>query len=123
IPKFFRLPFGSGVDSSLVMKTITGLGYTVVIWDIDSNDWRGFSTQKALKAYKQASGPPSAHIALNHDFLNNTVTNLAPQAIKLMRDTRKFKLQTVGECLGFTDPKTWYQKIQAPKKRDKTWFC
>jgi len=122
IPKYFRLPFGSGADSALVMNTLQELNYTVVLWDIDSNDWRGFSTQKSLEAYKKASGPPAAHIALNHDTILNTVSDLGPRAFKLMKD-RNFKIRTVGECLGVTDPKKWYQKIRTPKIRDSTWKC
>ncbi|RIA96004.1 Carbohydrate Esterase Family 4 protein, partial [Glomus cerebriforme] len=122
VPKFIRPPFGSGVDSDLVMSTLTELGYTAIVWDTDTNDWQGRTTAQSLDVYKKASPPPHAHIVLNHDTIKNTATNMAPKAFKLMQN-RKFKITTVGQCLGISDPNKWYQKIQAPGKRDNTWVC
>jgi len=122
IPKFLRPPFGSGVDSDLVMSTLTGLGYTVVTWDTDTNDWQGTTTAQSLSVYNKASPPPASHIVLNHDTVKNTALTMGPQAIKLMQ-SRKFKINTVGQCLGITDPSKWYKTVGAPQKRDKTWVC
>ncbi|CAB4410153.1 unnamed protein product [Rhizophagus irregularis] len=121
-PVYMRPPFGSGVDKPLVMSTLGELGYKVVTWDIDTNDWQGRSTSECLNEYRNASPPPKPHIALNHDTIKNTATNMAPQAFKIMK-SRGFKINTVGECLGVTDPTKWYIKVGAPQTRDNTWVC
>ncbi|GES85366.1 carbohydrate esterase family 4 protein [Rhizophagus clarus] len=54
IPVFVRPPFGSGVDKPLVMNTLGELGFQVVTWDTDTNDWQGKSTSECLSVYKNA---------------------------------------------------------------------
>jgi peptidoglycan-N-acetylglucosamine deacetylase len=36
---FFRCPYGDGHDDPRVMATITDLGYRLVGWDVDPEDW------------------------------------------------------------------------------------
>jgi peptidoglycan/xylan/chitin deacetylase (PgdA/CDA1 family) len=121
-PIYMRPPFGSGVDSPLVMSTLGELGYKVVTWDTDTNDWQGKSTSECLSVYKKATPPPKSHIVLNHDTIKNTATNMAPQAFQIMKD-RGFKISTVGQCLGVTDPNKWYKQVGTPQERDNTWVC
>nr|AMJ52403.1 hypothetical protein [Rhizophagus clarus] len=122
IPVFVRPPFGSGVDKPLVMNTLGELGFQVVTWDTDTNDWQGKSTSECLSVYKNATAPPHSHIVLNHDTIKNTATNMAPQAFQIMKN-RKFKINTVASCLGITDSKKWYKTVGTPQKRDQTWTC
>ncbi|RHZ82799.1 hypothetical protein Glove_103g227 [Diversispora epigaea] len=121
-PRYMRLPYGSGVDIPLVMDTLTSLGYNVILWDIDTDDWRGLSTQESLNKYRAASKPPGAHIALQHDTIENTAHSLGPEAVKLARSLG-FKVTTVGECLGENSSSLWYKKIVTPSAPDGTWIC
>jgi len=121
-PKYMRPPFGSGVDKPLVMETLGEMGYQVVTWDTDTNDWQGRSTQECLDVYRKAPKPPKSHIVLNHDTIKNTATTMGPQAFQIMKN-RGFKITTVGACLGVTDPSQWYIKVGAPQQKDKTWVC
>jgi hypothetical protein len=104
------------------MSTLGELGYKVVTWDTDTNDWQGKSTSECLSVYKKATPPPKSHIVLNHDTIKNTATNMAPQAFQIMKD-RGFKISTVGQCLGVTDPNKWYKQVGTPQERDNTWVC
>ncbi|RHZ82798.1 hypothetical protein Glove_103g226 [Diversispora epigaea] len=121
-PRYMRLPYGSGVNNPLVMDTLTSLGYNVILWDIDTDDWRGLSTQESLNKYRAASKPPGAHIALQHDRIENTARSLGPEAVKLARSLG-FKVTTVGECLGENSSSLWYKKIVTPSAPDGTWKC
>jgi peptidoglycan/xylan/chitin deacetylase (PgdA/CDA1 family) len=121
-PKYMRPPFGSGVDSKLVVDTITSLGFEIVIWDVDSGDASGTSVKNSLKIYEKVSKPKKSHICLNHDPVKTTSQGMAQKAIQILKK-KGFKFTTVGECLGETDFKKWYKFNGNPERRDATWKC
>ncbi|KAI7907601.1 uncharacterized protein BX663DRAFT_491415 [Cokeromyces recurvatus] len=107
-PLYFRPPAGSYDDTTL--KTLGSLGYKVILWDIDSNDWR-YSSQSSLskeqKNYKDvieadSKKNPKGHIALHHDVYKKTTEKLVPWVIKYIKDKKNYKFVSVAECIGQT---------------------
>lgn len=99
------------------MKVLGGLGYKVILWDIDSNDWR-YAQQAGLSHEQQnykdviekdSKKNPHGHIALQHDVHKKTVEQLVPWVIKYIKSKKSYKFVSVSECIGQT-------KNQAYKK-------
>lgn len=105
-PLYMRPPAGS-YDSN-VLKAISD--YKVIMWDIDSNDWRYTSSmnidmeQKHYKdvTEKDSTKNPQGHIALHHDVYEKTVEQLVPWVVKYIKDKKKYKFVSVAECIGNT---------------------
>ncbi|KAL1924752.1 uncharacterized protein VTP21DRAFT_4406 [Calcarisporiella thermophila] len=110
-PKYMRPPYGNVNDNTV--KTLNSLGYTVVNWDVDSNDWDVKNFEKEKENYKQAlkgANPKSdGHISLQHDTSEITTKQLGPWAFQYAKQLG-YKTVTVAECLGENDPKQWYRK-------------
>ncbi|KAG0319764.1 hypothetical protein BGZ97_001499 [Linnemannia gamsii] len=108
-PVYMRPPFGG--LSTTAKKTLASMGYNIVLWNHDTNDWRHPSdVNENLIPIRQAvsSGDTQGHIILMHDVIEKTVTELTLQAIELVR-SKGFRMVTVGECLG--KPKSaWYRE-------------
>jgi len=117
-PTYMRPPFGSGVNNNLVMTTLGTMGYKVITWNLDTNDWKGTSTAQSLNLYNNAAPP---FIALNHDTVQNTALDMGPKAFQAMLN-KGYKISTVGGCLG-DDPSNWYRNVGQPQARDSTWHC
>lgn len=122
IPTYFRPPFGERYG--LVQNILREKGYKMIIWDLDTNDFKE-DLQLATDLYntQMAKLPePNPHIILNHDRVVITSTTLAPfevdDALK-----RGYKVTTVGDCIGKPDKDDWYRDIGKPEKRDDTWKC
>ncbi|KAI9474055.1 MAG: hypothetical protein EXX96DRAFT_602374 [Benjaminiella poitrasii] len=107
-PLYFRPPAGSYDDTTLT--TLGGLGYKVILWDIDSNDWR-YSDKTSLaneqKNYKDvieadSKTKPHGHIALHHDVYKKTVESLVPWVIEYIKGKKNYKFVSVAECIGQT---------------------
>ncbi|KAG0258109.1 hypothetical protein BG011_003540 [Mortierella polycephala] len=111
-PMFMRPPYGS--TNPGVLSLLKKLGYTIVLWDQDTNDWRHpKEVDISFKVYEKALGEANAinqpgHIFLQHDIHEYTVTKLAGMAIDYALE-KGFKVVTVGECLGVANTK-WYRK-------------
>jgi len=117
-PHFFRPPYGSYNAESL--EVLKGLGYYVVTWDTDSGDSDGEPVSFSESVYRTVEKSyPKPHIILNHETYKTTVFDVLPYALKTLK---KYKLQTVGQCLGIAESK-WYTKVGEPGKRDSTWTC
>lgn len=109
-PVFMRPPYGSLSRQS--QNWLVDQGYTIVTWNIDTNDWRHpDDIDQSLDEYRHAFDGSDAHdhgfIALEHDTLATTAYELAPAVIKLAKD-QGFNLVTVGACLGMS-PSQWYR--------------
>ncbi|OZJ05715.1 hypothetical protein BZG36_01426 [Bifiguratus adelaidae] len=111
IPKYYRPPYG--IYNPMVLGVLADLGYHLVIWDIDSEDWllENFSKEQAQYTQQLAgqSYKSSAHISLQHDIHPITVQQLAPWVIPYVRDTLHYKLMPVASCLGDSNPANWYR--------------
>ena len=91
-PKLFRPPYG---ETGPGLKGVAQqLGLTEIIWDVDSQDWNGASTQAIVQA---ASRLQNGGVILMHDTYQTTV-QAVPQ---IVRD-----LQARGLCPGMISPET-----------------
>ncbi|OUM60629.1 carbohydrate esterase family 4 protein, partial [Piromyces sp. E2] len=104
-PAFFRPP--KGEYNAANEKVLEAQGFTANInWNIDPNDWQDKGKKPLdfyLEPYKRklskADPTKDSFIALNHDVYDNTVDNIVPEVIKLVRKYG-FKFVTMDECLG-----------------------
>ncbi|KAG0258108.1 hypothetical protein BG011_003539 [Mortierella polycephala] len=110
-PVYMRPPYGSTTPNT--QNLLNKLGYTIVLWSQDTNDWRHVTdVGKSMKVYRDVLGKKGeikkpGHIFLQHDIHKVTATILATQAIDFAL-SKGYKVVTVGECLG--KPKSsWYR--------------
>ncbi|KAK9761005.1 hypothetical protein K7432_014441 [Basidiobolus ranarum] len=104
--RYLRPPTGSSSPEQL--KLMAKLGYQVVFWNMDTNDWRHNDAQKVKEVYAEGLNnmDPKKHqiLSLHHDIHNASII-AAPDLIKMVEDAC-FKIVTVPECLG---DKQWYK--------------
>ncbi|KAI9282421.1 carbohydrate esterase family 4 protein [Umbelopsis sp. AD052] len=108
IPTYFRPPFGEFTDASL--KLLNQLGYKVIVWDVDTDDWQvnNLATEKTNFINGIAANPDvPGHISLEHDPLQITSLQLAPWAFSYVK-SHGYKPTTVSECIG-DNPSNWYR--------------
>ncbi|KAI8377224.1 hypothetical protein EDC96DRAFT_456044 [Choanephora cucurbitarum] len=107
-PLYMRPPAGS--YDSTTLAALGKKGYKVIMWDIDSNDWR-YSTQASLSKEqsnyksvieKDSKKNPHGHIALQHDVHKKTVEKLVPWVISYIKSKKNYKFVSVAECVGKT---------------------
>ena len=99
-PKYFRPPYGA-INEALGHKIIE-MGYKILLWDIDNQDWnRKRSKEELLNLYKgslaTANSNKYSYINLQHDLRKESV-ELVPDIIKLASD-KKFKIVGIDEYL------------------------
>ncbi|KAF4626664.1 hypothetical protein G7Y89_g11498 [Cudoniella acicularis] len=98
-PTYMRPPNGrAGGPVAGVMKT---LGYRIVTWDIDSEDWNKVSAAASEAKFTAASSGTS-HIGLMHETIPTTSSTLVPWLLNWAK-TKGLKMVTVAECLGDKD--------------------
>lgn len=100
-PRFLRPPFGH--LNKKVLKHLTSLGYLVVTWNKDTNDWRHQGSQEAITDFvKYEIGRPSVKsegvIILQHDTLKTSI-KLQGNIIRMLRK-KGYKFVSLQECLG-----------------------
>lgn len=107
-PTYMRPPAGSYDQTTLT--TLGSLGYKIILWDIDSNDWR-YSTSGTISKEQQnykdviekdSKTKPHGHIALHHDVYEKTVEKLVPWVISYIKSKKNYKFVSVAECIGNT---------------------
>ncbi|CAG8578917.1 13216_t:CDS:2, partial [Ambispora gerdemannii] len=111
-PFYMRPPFGECAD--VCRKTMQSLNYTIVLWNIDSNDWRlgpepGNKQPQTTIHFTNIYGPISranpktdSFIILQHDT-DETSVNIAPNVIDAIKD-KGFTFDTVAGCIGNNPP-------------------
>ncbi|KAF9940041.1 hypothetical protein BGZ65_008488 [Modicella reniformis] len=111
-PTYMRPPYGS--FNKLALDTLGSMGYKVINWDRDTQDWQHpdkvlTSLKVYEKSFKEAKALTNAgHIFLQHDTNRLTALELGPKAIDMALKLG-YKVVTVGSCLGNNDPKSWYR--------------
>lgn len=105
-PKYFRAPKGECDD--ICIKNIETLGYKVIQWDTDTNDWNvGKRTKaeisnrvKTIKVFfkKSWKAKKSNYLVLMHDVYEHTVRKVIPWLVQ--NKPLGYKFVTVAECLG-----------------------
>ncbi|TPX33473.1 hypothetical protein SmJEL517_g03614 [Synchytrium microbalum] len=117
-PVYMRPPHGD--INPRVRSILIQMGYTIVEWTKDTNDWRmSYDTtfqgswvtgnvsqwiqqQKAGTLLPNGGGP----ILLEHDLWSQSAA-LGPSVINLVRNAG-FNIQRIGDCLG-DPPANWYR--------------
>ncbi|KAI9314226.1 hypothetical protein BX666DRAFT_2054584 [Dichotomocladium elegans] len=99
-PKFFRPPYGDIDDR--VRAIATALGFTPVIWDHDTNDWKvsedsSFNVDWIDGNVTEWTQTASNGVSLEHDLYQSTVD----AAIRILPALQaKYKVMPVGACNG-----------------------
>ncbi|ORZ28356.1 hypothetical protein BCR41DRAFT_345166 [Lobosporangium transversale] len=110
-PTFMRPPYGS--TNALALTTLGNLGYKVINWDQDTNDWQHTKDyKKSLDLYKTVLKKSSelkkpGHIFLQHDVHELTAKKVGPLAVDYAL-SKGYKVVTVGTCLGIPES-AWYK--------------
>ncbi|MEV1067702.1 glycoside hydrolase family 11 protein [Streptomyces sp. NPDC050263] len=91
-PKLFRPPYG---ETNATVKAVAArYGLTQIIWDVDSQDWNGASTDAVVQA---AGRLTAGQIILMHDWSANTLAAI-PRIAQ--------GLAARGLCAGTISPQT-----------------
>lgn len=113
-PALFRPPYGSYTQSNL--DYLNSRGYTVVGWDIDTEDALGATVAYSTNAALQAE---SGSMILGHEIIQTTVTTVVPAVVPKLQ-AQGLTLVTVSDQLNI-QPYQVTGGIQQVK--DATWTC
>ena len=91
-PRLFRPPYGE--TNATVRAVAAKYGLTQVIWDVDSQDWNGASTDAIVQAVSRLT---NGQVILMHEWPANTLA-----AIPRIAQT----LASRGLCAGMISPQT-----------------
>jgi hypothetical protein len=106
-PKYMRPPYGDVDDR--VRAILSQLGYKVVIWDKDTNDWMSGEDKSFQVSWIEGNftewvkeDDPTGHISLEHDLYNQSATQ-APSVVPIVQGAG-FTIKPVAQCIGDTQP-------------------
>ena len=100
--KLFRPP--GGILNNKVKDTVSGLGYKIVLWNIDTKDWAHSSVDTITK--NVLSNTKSGSIILFHDYIyKNSPTVEALEKIIPKLKEQGYYFVTIGELID-SDKKT-----------------
>ena len=106
-PKLMRPPFGSYTKAQGKWFH-DDLGFTVVLWDVDPDDWRdpgpSVVEDRVLNGWKNSTGVRPGSIVLSHDIHKGTVEAEPDIIDKLV--AKGYKFVTVSELLAMNEPET-----------------
>ncbi|KAF2006993.1 carbohydrate esterase family 4 protein [Amniculicola lignicola CBS 123094] len=115
-PTYMRPPFSSCSAASGCEKDMADLGYHVVYFDVDTDDYNQATPSKIQTAKNNfkngitadgATAKTSDWLSIAHDIHEQTAYNLTDYMLSTLT-TLGYKAVTVGECLG--DPvANWYR--------------
>lgn len=129
VPRYMRPPYGEA--SERVRKVLRGLGYVLILWDVDQLNKKnpiGGETQKPTSEHQQASfsskwaeavrGVP--HSALDRESM--MVGGIYQEATSVWAveyvQNLGYDVMPVGQCLGEADPRLWYKEIGMPETEE-----
>lgn len=92
-PRYFRPPFGEYDDR--VLRVVGAMGYTTVMWTIDTNDWASPGVDRIVNSVMEGAGP--GRIVLLH--LGGPQTPDALPRIIAGLQERGYRLVTLSEAL------------------------
>ncbi|CAG8709623.1 17314_t:CDS:2, partial [Dentiscutata erythropus] len=101
-PKYMRPPYGDYDDR--IRSISDQLGYKIVIWDKDTNDWlsdgdKTFNLQWVESNFTQwVKEGKSGHISLEHDLYKGAAEQ-GPLVIPIVTNAN-YNIKPVGTCLG-----------------------
>ncbi|TLD09457.1 hypothetical protein PspLS_12024 [Pyricularia sp. CBS 133598] len=108
-PTYMRPPYGE--CNAECEDHLGDLGYHVINWNIDSNDWRGNMVLSEQIINTELTQEIRGPIVLAHD-MEATIKVLAGHIITVAK-AHGLKMVTIGECLG-DDPSNWYRAAPRP---------
>ncbi|KAI8327733.1 hypothetical protein BC941DRAFT_339698, partial [Chlamydoabsidia padenii] len=96
-PAVMRPPYGDATEKDA--EFLNSLGYTVVTWSIDIQDWEGETTlqQEEATLAKDLRTPAEHNIILQHDVYEQTAVDFAPKLIAYVK-SKNLEFVTVSEC-------------------------
>ncbi|KAE8152894.1 glycoside hydrolase/deacetylase [Aspergillus avenaceus] len=113
-PTYMRPPYSSCTRESGCMDDMGVLGYHVILYDIDTEDYRHDSPNDIQgskdifdKNLARAKATEKSWLVIAHDVHEQTVHNLTEHMMKTIA-SGGFKLVTVGDCLN-DPPENWYR--------------
>lgn len=72
-PRFFRLPYGSGLNNAKIRRMIANDNMVHVFWNVDSLDWQDKKPESILARVKKQMGIEKRGVILMHDIHAQTV--------------------------------------------------
>jgi len=143
-PNIIRPPFGDYDDR--VREIFKQLGYKVVLWELDSDDWMVVSNSTTFTKdyvtgnfteWASNTTATAGHISLEHDIYSQC-TDMVPDIFPIVMD-KNFDIKTVGECLNrplynplqnstdtatttTTAAATTPSSYSTPNKRKRQWY-
>lgn len=109
-PVLFRPPYG-GFTANQRAWAHANWGYSSILWDVDSNDWKTKSAAKTESAILAQTQPGS--IILCHDIHKTTVDAMPATIAALL--AKGFKFVTVSELIAMHQEKPAAPKAQPAK--------
>ena len=113
-PTYVRPPFGD--CDRVCEKTLRKLGYHVVNWNLDLQDWLEPNASTALKAMDRVREyEPKLRdltegvIVLIHDSISSTIDVLLPVLLQYFQ-SRSYEFVSAAECVGGSR-EHWYETI------------
>ncbi|RAH81172.1 hypothetical protein BO86DRAFT_419435 [Aspergillus japonicus CBS 114.51] len=114
-PTYMRPPYSSCTAESGCLADMGELGYHIVLYDIDTEDYKHDSPTEIQRSKDIFDSSLDARTAFDrpwlviaHDVHEQTVHNLTEHMLKKLI-AEGFRPVTVGECLG-DSPKYWYRE-------------
>ncbi|KAL0931335.1 Chitin deacetylase-like protein 5 [Colletotrichum truncatum] len=111
-PRYMRVPY---LDcGAACLQDLKDLNYVVVGTNLDTKDYENNkpeTTQISADKFNNELLPTpetSSFIVLSHDVHEQTVVSLTKKMIDTIK-AKGYRTVTVGECLGETDPNSWYK--------------
>ncbi len=89
-PKFFRCPYGAGINNPVVRKMIADQGLISVVWNVDSLDWQDKNPASILARVQKQMAAQKRGIILFHDVHPQSV-----EASRMLMQTAKSKYSWV----------------------------
>ncbi|KAG0299233.1 hypothetical protein BGZ98_010239, partial [Dissophora globulifera] len=114
-PTYFRPPYGD-IDNR-IRNLLVQMGYTNVIWDLDTNDWEMDPTSKQTAVtpatigalfdgwVAKAATDTTGHVCLEHELYQSTVDTAIANLPKLQKT---WKTMPVSACMN--DPHPYQEK-------------
>ncbi|KAG8939631.1 hypothetical protein FRC04_006112 [Tulasnella sp. 424] len=118
-PKWIRPPYGE--TNAQVLSTLGSLGYKAVSWNLDSQDWNGYSVSQSQAVFNALGANPRI-IPLEHDALQSTAQTLGPWIASWAKN-KGLNPVTLSECLGEPVPQGQYTTVGGATAKDSTWVC
>ncbi|CAB4375904.1 unnamed protein product [Rhizophagus irregularis] len=106
-PKYMRPPYGDVDDR--VRSILSQLGYKIVIWDKDTNDWMSGEDKNFQVSWVEGNftewvkeDDPTGHISLEHDLYKPSAEQ-GPLVVPIVQGAG-FTIKPVAQCVGDTQP-------------------